>query len=113
MFLSIKIIGALAIVGLIIWSLFDSEKGKHRGILIASISFIIGLALFGNFFLESRKAERSLRVVGYASKEFDSDLIKWNLTLQKEASTDGLKEAYRSITKDINDFKEHLIGKGM
>lgn len=104
---------AIIILGWFIWSLFDSDKGKHRGIIMASIAFIIGLAVFGNFFLESRKVDRGLRVVGYSSKEFDSDMVKWNLTLQKDASSFGLKEAYKSLTKDVNDFKAFLIEKGL
>ena len=113
MLLIINIIAAVVVIGLVLWSLLDSEKAPHRGIVIAAIAFIIGLAIFGNFFLESRKVERGLRVVAYASKEFESDMVKWNLTLQKDASSEGLKEAYRSLTKDVNDFKTYLVGKGM
>jgi hypothetical protein len=51
--------------------------------------------------------------VGYASKQFESDMVKWNLILQKDAGSEGLKEAYRSITKDVNDFKAYLVEKGM
>ena len=55
MLLIINIIAAVVVVGLVLWSLLDSEKAPHRGIVIASIAFIVGLAIFGNFFLESRK----------------------------------------------------------
>lgn len=101
----INIIAAIVVVGLVIWSLLGSEKAPHRSVVIAAIAFIVGLAIFGNFFLESRKVERGLRVVGYASKQFESDMVKWNLILQKDAGSEGLKEAYRSITKDVNDFR--------
>jgi len=109
----INIIAAIVVVGLVIWSLLGSEKAPHRSVVIAAIAFIVGLAIFGNFFLESRKVERGLRVVGYASKQFESDMVKWNLVLQKDAGSEGLKEAYRSITKDVNDFKAYLVEKGM
>jgi hypothetical protein len=109
----INIIAAIVVVGLVIWSLLGSEKAPHRSVVIAAIAFIVGLAIFGNFFLESRKVERGLRVVGYASKQFESDMVKWNLILQKDAGSEGLKEAYRSITKDVNDFKAYLVEKGM
>lgn len=101
------------VLGLIAWNIFDKEKGKHRGVLIASVAFVIGITVFGSFFLQSRQVDRGLRVTGYASKLFESDLVKWTLSLQKGSSIDGLKTAYNSLSKDVADFKASLIAQGL
>jgi len=31
----------IAIIGLILWEVFDKDKGKHRGVIIASVVFLI------------------------------------------------------------------------
>lgn len=103
---------ALAVIGLILWAILDKDKTKHRGILIASLAFIIGISIFGYFILQSRQAERSIKVTGYASKLFESDLVKWSLSLQKPSSIDGLKQAYNSLSQDVNDFKNQLLKQG-
>lgn len=101
------------VLGLIAWDIFDKEKGKHRGVLIASVAFVIGITVFGSFFLQSRQVDRGLRVTGYASKLFESDLVKWTLSLQKNTDIDGLKTAYNSLSKDVADFKASLIAQGL
>ena len=101
------------VLGLIVWELFDSEKGKHRGVLIASVAFVVGISVFGAYFLQSRQVDRGLRVTGYSSKLFESDLVKWTLSLQKGTSIDGLKTAYNSLSKDVADFKASLIAQGL
>jgi len=103
----------IAIIGLILWEVFDKDKGKHRGVIIASVAFVIGIAVFGSYFLQSRQVDRGLRVTGYSSKLFESDLVKWTLSLQKNSSIDGLKEAYNSLSKDVADFKASLISQGL
>ncbi|NLK50713.1 MAG: SIMPL domain-containing protein [Candidatus Cloacimonetes bacterium] len=102
----------IAIVGIIIWELASKERGIQRSIIIASIAFIVGLTALGSYFMQSRMQERTLRVTGYASKQFESDLVKWSLSLQKTAYIDELKDAYNSLSKDMNDYKARLIKAG-
>ncbi len=89
----------------------ERNKGSHNlGIL--GLSFIIGLSIFGLFFVQSRKAETSLRVVGYASKLFESDLVKWNLNMQRNTSITALETAYTRMAGDIAAFKAYLLDNG-
>lgn len=57
----INIIAAIVVVGLVIWSLLGSEKAPHRSVVIAAIAFIVGLAIFGNFFWKAARWARSAR----------------------------------------------------
>lgn len=101
------------VLGLIALEIFEKDKGKHRGVIVASVAFVIGVTVFGSFFLQSRQVDRGLKVTGYSSKLFESDLVKWTLSLQKGASVDGLKDAYNSLSKDVADFKASLIAQGL
>lgn len=77
------------------------------------VLFAVGLSLFGAFFVNSRKAETSLRVVGYSSKLFESDMVKWNLTMQKTTPIAALQTAYTAMSRDVEAFKEYLITSGI
>ncbi|MEN6444856.1 MAG: SIMPL domain-containing protein [Candidatus Cloacimonas sp.] len=103
----------LAIVLGIAWLIFAKDKMIPRTWGIVGLSFIIGLTVFGYFFMQSRQAPSSLRVVGYASKLFESDLVKWNLTMQRNASIDGLKEGYTKMSSDVTAFKNYLLAQGI
>lgn len=104
---------ALVTLAGIAWIVFSKDKGFTRTWGIAGLSFVIGLTLLGAFLVQSRQTENGLRVVGYASKLFESDLVKWNLTVQKTASPDALKEGYKRMSSDINAFKVYLVEKGI
>jgi len=106
------LIGIAILVGLE-WILDKSDKAGARTWGIVGISFIIGLAILGMFLVQSKQSETSLRVVGYASKQFESDMVKWNLTLQHNSSPEALKEGYNRMSKDVNAFKEYLVAKGI
>ncbi len=106
-------IASLSALAGLAWVIFGKDKGLSRTWGIAGISFIIGLTLLGAFLVQSRQSETSLRVVGYASKLFESDLVKWNLSVQKVVSPSDLKEGYKNMGADITAFKAYLTDKGI
>lgn len=106
-------IALVAIVIMAVWEARGKDNFPLRNWLIAGICFILGLAVFGFFFMQSRQADNTLHVTGYASKTFESDLVKWTLSVQKNAGIDGLKDAYTSLNRDVNDFKALLLAKGL
>lgn len=106
-------IGVIAIIAIFVWDFLSKDKSRHLPWLFVGVSFIIGMMIFGGFFLQSRKVDNNLRVVGYASKLFESDLVKWTLTVQKNTDINGLMNGYTSMTADMNAFKNVLLEAGM
>ncbi|MCB5247139.1 MAG: SIMPL domain-containing protein [Candidatus Cloacimonetes bacterium] len=106
-------IALIAIVLMAVWEATGKDRSPLRGWLIAGICFILGMAVFGYFHMESRLQDKTLHVVGYASKTFESDLVKWTLSVQKNTGVDGLMNAYTSLNRDVNDFKALLLEKGL
>ncbi|MFB3844656.1 MAG: SIMPL domain-containing protein [Candidatus Cloacimonadaceae bacterium] len=86
---------------------------SKRPARIIGLSFIIGMLIFGIYFAKSRQEPKTLRIVGYASKQFVSDMVKWNLTVQKTADVNSLSAAYKKLASDVNDFKAYLVTNGI
>lgn len=113
MSISIGWIAPITVALLFVWIILAKDKVNLRTWGIAGISFVIGLSLLGAFLVQSRQSETSLRVVGYSSKLFESDLVKWNLTVQRTTSPQALKEGYSRMSEDITAFKKYLTENGI
>ena len=101
--ISIVLIGALEFL--------SKDRSRHMAVL--GISFVIGLTILGSFLVQSKQDQKILRVVGYATKPFESDLVKWNVTIQKPAATEGVPDAMNTLYKDVMAFKAFLVEKGV
>ncbi|MDD3563257.1 MAG: SIMPL domain-containing protein [Candidatus Cloacimonetes bacterium] len=104
------IIAILALLA--IWS-WDWIKGPKSKFNLLGIAFIIGISIFSLAFWQSRQAATSLRVVGYSSKLFESDLVKWNISLQKMVGTNELNQGYKDMSADIKAFRDFLAAQGI
>ena len=45
--------------------------------IILSIGLIMASTVFGIFFLTARNNDQTVNVVGYATQDFECDLVKW------------------------------------
>ena len=106
-------IAIVVLVVLAVWEALGKTKSAGHRWLVLGICFVLGMGVFGHYFLQSRNVDKSLHVVGYASKIFESDLVKWSLSVQKNAGPDGLMAAYTELNKDVSDFRQVLISKGL
>lgn len=81
--------------------------------IIIGFSIMIGLGVVGGFYYEAQKVQkRTIKVVGSATERFNSDIIKWDLTIQRWTSWDKLKDGYKEIAEDKTKFISFLISKG-
>ena len=80
---------------------------KNIAIIIA-IALIISSVILGFFFYTARKSVNSIRVVGYASGEYDSDILKWRLTLTANSPENNLMQGYSSLNSDIKKFRDFI-----
>jgi len=108
----ILIAGACLIV-LIVWLIVARDRTLARTWGTAAMAVIIAATIFGIFLLQSRQPQTSLRVVGYASKLFDSDLVKWNLTIQNNSQLEQLHTTTLRLNRDVMEFKKFLIQEGI
>ena len=80
--------------------------------LILAIGFIISAFILGAFFVSARN-EQSIRVVGQGVKSVTSDLIKWNMTINKTTNVAYRSEGPSWIQEDLNKVKKYLANNGI
>ena len=88
-------------------------KNRLWGVAILGVSFIIGAIIFGIFFYQSRQTPKTIKVVGMATQRFDSDVIKWRVTLSRTVGLNDMKKGYDRIKDDLNGFIAFLKDNGI
>lgn len=78
---------------------------KNSQAIILGISVIIAFGVFGWFFLESRETPQTLRVVGYATEEFESNVVKWSVSFSERVSLNGTQQGYKTMASKLDNFK--------
>ena len=82
------------------------------------IAFIIGIAIviaamiLGCFFYQARKSVNTIRVVGYAAGDYDSDILKWKIAISAQSPQNDMMRGFISLNNDITRFRTFLTEKG-
>ena len=85
-------------------------NGKTASIL--AVGIIIAAFVWGAFFISARN-EQSIRVVGQGVKTVTSDLIKWNITINRDTNVASKSEGPSWIQEDLNKIKKYLANNGI
>ena len=80
--------------------------------LILAIGFIISAFILGNYFVSARN-EQSIRVVGQGVKSVTSDLIKWNMSINRTTNVAYKSEGPSWIQEDLTKVKKYLASNGI
>jgi len=82
---------------------------------ITTISLFIFLSalVLGIFFYTSRRPQNTIRVTGYASKRFESDIVKWSLSISRSTGLYELKNGYQMLRRDLDTLIAGLKNKGI
>lgn len=88
-------------------------RGKLVTIPILGLSLVLSSVIFGLFFYQSRLPEKTIRVVGAATKRFGSDIIKWRVTISRTTGANDIKSGYSLLRNDLQAFKVMLEANGI
>src|SRR5690606_13917132 len=69
--------------------------------------------VFGLFFYHARTPERTVQVVGAATRQFDTDVARWRVTLSRSVGLDGLSAGYSALHADVRRVSAQLRGLGL
>lgn len=83
---------------------------KIRGL---GIALIISSIIFGLFFYASRANKETISVIGTATKRYQSDIIKWKVTITRVADLKDMKTGYDQLQKDELTLVELLKANGV
>lgn len=67
---------------------------------------IIAFGLWGWFFQQSRQVQQTVRVVGYGTEEFNSDIVKWSVSFSERVSLTGTQEGYKTMARKLENFQK-------
>jgi hypothetical protein len=81
--------------------------------LLIGVSLIISALIFGIFFYNARSSVNTINVVGMATKRFDSDIVKWRITIGRNTGLGDVTKGYSLIQNDLQFLKKLLSEKGL
>ena len=79
---------------------------KKTSAAILGIFIVIAFSIFGWFVLKSKQAPQTVKVVGYATEAFESNIVKWSVTLSERVSMNGVENGYRVMAEKLRDFEQ-------
>jgi len=84
---------------------------KTAHAVILGIALVVAFFLFGVFFYAARSGDNTISVVGAATKRFDSDVVKWRITLSRTSDEKALAAGYKMLQGDIETLQSLLKAK--
>jgi len=81
--------------------------------MILGISFVVGAAVFGNYFYRSRAQGNTIRVVGAATKRYDSDIVKWRISVGRQTGLGDASAGYSDTRKAFEGLMAELKRAGI
>jgi hypothetical protein len=79
---------------------------KNSWAIILGLAIIISFGLLGWFFKQSRQVQQTVRVVGYGTEEFDSNVVKWSVSFSERVPLNGTREGYQIMAGKLDNFKK-------
>lgn len=85
-------------------------KTSHAVIL--ALGLMLGFTIFGAFFYGARAGRDTISVVGSATERFESDIVKWQITVNRTADQNALTSGFERIAEDVETIRGALLDKG-
>jgi len=86
---------------------------KTAHVVILGIALVVAFSIFGVFFYAARSSDDTINVVGAATKRFDSDIVKWRITLSRTSEETALAAGYKMLQSDVENLRNFLKAKGI
>src|SRR5690606_7512314 len=74
-------------------------------LLLLGLSIMLSALIFGFFFYQSRITRDYVDVLCSAAERFESDIVKWNITIQENTGLENVGQGYRNI----QDKRDRLV----
>ena len=95
----------------------DEQKNHIQNLkvpfLFLGISIMLAALIFGYFFYQSRMTRDYVDVLGAAALRFESDIVKWNVTMEENTGLLNVGEGYRNIQDKRDRFVKILSSQGI
>lgn len=84
-----------------------------RAALVLGVAGILAATVFGLFLRSTRAQRDTVQVTGAATERFESDVVKWSITISRHVPLDGVATGYGGLRADRSRFIELLGAAGI
>jgi hypothetical protein len=84
-----------------------------RAALVLGVAGIVAAATFGLFFRSTRATRDTVQVTGAATEPFESDVVKWSITISRQVSIEGIAGGYAALRDDRSRVAQRLVEAGI
>jgi hypothetical protein len=92
---------------------FKGGVMKTGHVVLLGVSLIVAALVFGIFFYNARSSDHTINVVGMATKRFDSDIVKWRITIGRNTGLNDISNGYLFVQNDLQFLKKLFTEKGL
>jgi hypothetical protein len=78
---------------------------KNSSAVILGVFAIFAFGVLGWFFYQSKQEQQTVKVVGYATEEFEANIVIWTVTLSERVALNGTPQGYKTMAKKLEKFK--------
>jgi len=79
---------------------------KNSAAIFLGVFIVLASAIFGWFFKQSRQNVQTVKVVGFATEEFESNLVKWSVGLSEQVPINGTQQGYKIMARKLDEFEQ-------
>ncbi|MBP5516531.1 MAG: SIMPL domain-containing protein [Bacteroidales bacterium] len=87
------------------------KKTKIITAIIFGVAFVGGLWIAGHYLYKAKGQPKTVSVVGMAERDFDSDLIVWDISF--DVLNYDIKSGYAELKDVTKEIKKYLIEQGI
>jgi hypothetical protein len=80
---------------------------------VLSAGILLAALVFGLFFHSARQPERTVSVVGAATRSFEADRVKWRLSISRQVGDQDLPGGFDMIRDDVASIRSQLTAAGL
>lgn len=80
---------------------------------VLGAGILLGAAVFGAFFHSARQPERTVAVVGAATRAFEADMVKWRLGISRSVGEADLQRGFSLVHDDVENLRRQLLAAGL
>lgn len=81
--------------------------------LVLGLFMLLAATVFGLFHYSSRGQTETISVTGAAAQRFESDVVKWSISLSRQVSTEAFGSGYALLRSDLERVRSVLRGAGI
>lgn len=84
-----------------------------RAAFVLGAAGILAAVVFGLFFRAARAERDTVQVTGAATERFESDVVKWSISISRQVPLDGVSRGYIALREDRTRVLERLSSAGI